>query len=243
MKLSLLIATLLLPLTLWAKVPNEDDILRKTMDAASPYYFTSLMMRYNNLEPLNAEEYHYLYYGYAYQDSYNPTAVNSASEQLYASLMSLNTESNDAREMNHIISLCNQSLMNDPFNTTALNMLVFAYGKLGDKEKEQAYAHHHKGILDTIKSSGDGRSEKYPLHILMFSHAVDVLSSMGLESKRPEIISRTVQYIPLCETLRLPDGKVKGFYFDYSRIYRKKPAAAPTKKRTWQFNNLGVKEY
>lgn len=78
----------------------------------------------------------------------------------------------------------------------------------------------------------------------MFSHAVDVLSSMGLSSKRPEIISRSVQYIPLVEPMRVPDGKIKGYYFDYSRIYRRKPDGVKLeKKRTWQFNNLGVKQY
>ena len=158
--------------------------------------------------------------------------------------MTLNVENPDKGEMNHIISLCNQSLMNDPFSPTALNMLVFAYGALGEKDKERAYFHHHQGILKAIKSSGDGRSDKYPLHILMFSHAVDVLSSMGLSSKRPEIISRSVQYIPLVEPMRVPDGKIKGYYFDYSRIYRRKPDGVKLeKKRTWQFNNLGVKQY
>ena len=244
MKRLLLLAFLILPLTLVAKIPDEEDIIRKTIDSSSPFYFTSLMLRYHNLEQLTDEEYHYLYYGFAYQDDYKPTASNNAAEQLYVSLMTLNVENPDVGEMNHIISLCNQSLLNDPFNPTALNMLVFAYGALGDKQKEEAYHRHHQGILNTIKSSGDGRSEKYPLHIIMFSHATDVLSSMGLESKRPEIISRSVQYIPLAETLRLPDGKIKGLYFDYSRIYRRKPDDVTFKKnRTWQFNNLGVKEY
>ena len=244
MKRLLILAFLLLPVTLLAKIPDEEDIIRKTMDASSPYYFTKLMLRYNNLEQLTDEEYHYLYYGFAYQDSYKPTATNNAADQLYASLMTLNVENPDKGEMNHIISLCNQSLMNDPFSPTALNMLVFAYGALGEKDKERAYFHHHQGILNAIKSSGDGRSEKYPLHILMFSHAVDVLSSMGLSSKRPEIISRSVQYIPLVEPMRVPDGKIKGYYFDYSRIYRRKPDGVKLeKKRTWQFNNLGVKQY
>ena len=244
MKRLLILAFLLLPVTLLAKIPDEEDIIRKTMDASSPYYFTNLMLRYNNLEQLTDEEYHCLYYGFAYQDSYKPTATNNAADQLYASLMTLNVENPDKGEMNHIISLCNQSLMNDPFSPTALNMLVFAYGALGEKDKERAYFHHHQGILKAIKSSGDGRSDKYPLHILMFSHAVDVLSSMGLSSKRPEIISRSVQYIPLVEPMRVPDGKIKGYYFDYSRIYRRKPDGVKLeKKRTWQFNNLGVKQY
>ena len=126
MKRLLLLTLLLLPATLLAKIPDEEDIKRKTMDSASPYYFTTLMLRYNNLEQLTEEEYHYLYYGFAYQDSYKPTATNNAADQLYASLMTLNVENPDKEEMNHIISLCNQSLMNDPFSPTALNMLVFA---------------------------------------------------------------------------------------------------------------------
>ncbi|MBQ1227171.1 MAG: DUF4919 domain-containing protein, partial [Alistipes sp.] len=101
-----------------------------------------------------------------------------------------------------------------------------------------------QGILETIKSSGDGRSEKYPMHILMFSHAVDVVSSMGVASKRAEIVSRNVEYIPLVEPRKVPDGKIKGFYFDYSRIYRNKPDEVTfKKKRTWQFNNLKPREY
>ena len=134
--------------------------------------------------------------------------------------------------------------MVDPFSPTVLNMLVFAYGSRGDKMREEAYFYHLQGILETIKSSGDGRTEKYPMHIIMFSHAVDVVSSMGVSAKRPEIISRSVEYIPLEEPRRVPDGKIRGFYFDYSRIYRNKPEDVTfKKKRTWQFNNLGPREY
>ena len=93
-------------------------------------------------------------------------------------------------------------------------------------------------------TSGDGRSDKFPMHIIMFSHANDVMASMGVETRRAEIVSRNVEYIPLVEPRKVPDGRIKGFYFDYSRIYRNKPDEVTFKKeRTWQFNNLGVREY
>ena len=38
---------LLLPAIAAAKVPDEEDILARTMDSSSPYYYTGLMMRYN----------------------------------------------------------------------------------------------------------------------------------------------------------------------------------------------------
>lgn len=230
---------------LWAKVPDEEDILRKTMDSSSPYYYTTLMLRYNNLERLSEEEYHYLYYGFAYQEGYRPTATNSAWEELFVSLPNLDTVAPERADLERIISLCNDAMVLDPFSPTVLNMLVFAYGQMGDKRREEAYFYHLHGIMETIKSSGDGRGEKYPMHIIMFSHAVDVVSSMGLVGKRAEIISRNVEWIPLESPRKLPDGgKIKGFYFDYSRIYRNKPEEVTFKKsRTWQFNNLKPREY
>jgi hypothetical protein len=40
------------------------------------------------------------------------------------------------------------------------------------------------------------------------------------------------------------EDKIKGFYFDYSRVYRNKPDEVIIKRdRTWQFNNLKPQEY
>ena len=57
-RLFLVFTLMLLASTAWSKIPDEDDILRKIMDSSSPYYYTSLMMRYNNLERLTEDEYH-----------------------------------------------------------------------------------------------------------------------------------------------------------------------------------------
>ena len=244
MKRFILALLLLLPMLGWSKIPDEEDIVRKIMDGSSPFYYTNLLMRYNNLEHMSEEEYHYLYYGFAYHENYKPMATNNAITDLYASMMTLNTDEPDREQMQYIISVCTEAMYADPFNPTVLNMMVFAHGALGDKVKEEAYYNHLQGVLNTIMTSGDGRTDKYPMHIIMFSHAVDVVSSMGVEPKRAEIISRNVEYIPLVEPRKVPDGKIKGFYFDYSRIYRNKPDEVTfKKKRTWQFNNLGVKEY
>ena len=63
---NLLLTLLLLPALAAAKVPVEEDIVAKTSDPDSPFYYTSLMMRYNaGDETLTDEDYHYLYYGYA----------------------------------------------------------------------------------------------------------------------------------------------------------------------------------
>lgn len=56
---NLLLLLLLLPALAAAKVPDEEDIQNKTMDAESPFYYPSLMMRYNaGDETLTDESYH-----------------------------------------------------------------------------------------------------------------------------------------------------------------------------------------
>ena len=120
-------------------------------------------------------------------------------------------------------------------------MLAFAYGALGDAEREKQYFNHLNGVLSTIESSGTGLKESSPWHILMFSHAYDLLASKGYQYGQSKIISRNVEYVPLTKK---SEDKVKGFYFDYSRVYRNKPDEVVIKRdRTWQFNNLKPQEY
>ena len=75
----------------------------------------------------------------------------------------------------------------------------------------------------------------------MFSHAYDLLASKGYQYGQSRIISRNVEYVPLTKK---SEDRVKGFYFDYSRVYRNKPDEVIIKRdRTWQFNNLKPQEY
>ena len=57
----LLLLVMLLPALAAARVPDEEMILDRTLDAESPFYYPALMMRYNAGDALTDEEYHYLY--------------------------------------------------------------------------------------------------------------------------------------------------------------------------------------
>jgi hypothetical protein len=118
--------------------------------------------------------------------------------------------------------------------------LVYAYGAAGDKVREKAFADHLNGILRCIELSGDGLKEKSPMHIIMFSHGTDYIASKNIGYRKGQIMSRTVEFVPF----DAPRNKVKGYYFDYSRVYWNKPENYTFKReRTWQFNNLKPREY
>lgn len=224
------------------RVPDEDDILHQTLSATSPYYYTNLMLKYRNgLEGLTQEEYFYLYYGYLYQESYRPFVENRALDEMLLIMSSIDVEMPSVAQLQSLIERGLEAMELDPFNPKVLNMLAFAYGALGDVQREQLYFDHLNGVLHTIESSGTGLKESSPWHILMFSHAYDLLASKGYQYGQSRIISRNVEYVPLTKVLK---DKIKGFYFDYSRVYRNKPDEVVIKRdRTWQFNNLKPREY
>ena len=156
-------------------------------------------------------------------------------------MSSVDVEMPSVAQLQSLIESGMEAMELDPFNPKVLNMLAFAYGALGDVQREQLYFDHLNGVLQTIESSGTGLKESSPWHILMFSHAYDLLASKGYQYGQSRIISRNVEYVPLTKVLK---DRIKGFYFDYSRVYRNKPDEVVIKRdRTWQFNNLKPREY
>ena len=198
-------------------------------------------MRYDQwIAPMGIDELHYLYYGFAYQPEYKPLANNPHNTRGMEILAKVALEEPSVSDIDELIYTAMQSYERDPFSPQTLNVLAYAYGVLGDKTREKAFAERLNGVLEVIASSGDGLKEKTPMHIIMFSHGQDYIASKGWTYGKSRIISRTVEYLPF----EVAHNKVKGYYFDYSRIYWNKPDDYTFKReRTWQFNNLKPREY
>lgn len=236
---------LVLPLVLEAKVPDEEDILQQISNPESAYYYPNLMMRYQNGDlQLNEMEYHYLYYGYAYQAEYKPLEENDALDKVLLLASSLDVDHPEVATLEQLLGAIEEALRHDPFSPQILNLKAYAHGALGHHDKEQAAYEQMRHVMMTIEDSGDGLTKETPCHILMFDHALSLLASYGLGHQRAKIISREVEYIPLNVPRTIMGRKIKGYYFDYSRIYRNKPEGYVFKRdRTWQFNNLKPREY
>lgn len=231
--------------TMQAKTPVEEDILERITDPESPYYYTKLMLRFEQGDPtLSDEDFHYLYYGYAYQDSYKPLATNPDMERMLELMAGLDPDHAEQSRLEALIIAAKGARESDPFSPQVLNVLTFAYEQLGDQKQAEQWARCMNGILRAIIASGDGLTQRSPRHILMFDHALYTLSAEGYPYGKARIISRDVEFIPLASSYVIDGKKRKGFYFDFSRIYRNKPEGYTYKRdRTWQFNNLKPREY
>lgn len=236
---SILIA-LFVVVSAFAGTPNNDRIFAAINDVDSPLYYPNLMLRYKEGKPMTDDEYHHLYYGFAFQPSYKPLEVNTAMTRVQEIMARISIDKPSVHDIDELIAAGIAAMEHDPFSPTLLNILTYAYGASGDRVRELAYSEHLRGILRCIEQSGDGLKEKSPMHIIMFSHGLDYIASKNINALKGRIISRTVEFVPF----DFPQNKVKGFYFDYSRIYWNKPDNYTFKReRTWQFNNLKPREY
>lgn len=233
-------------LTLWAipaeaqtlRVPDNEDILSRTIDIESPYYLDRLMAKYiAGEQALTDEEMYYLYYGYAYSESYKPLEPIAAEDRVLAVVEEVMTEPTEER-MRRLVDSAMEVMERDPFSPKNLNLLAFAYGSLGDTTNERRCFERLEGVIRTIESSGTGEKESSPMHVLRFEHAADVVYARGLNIKRREVVSHTCEYVFL--TMKDERGNM-GFYFDFSRVYWVKNNNPQREERSWSINNMTLK--
>lgn len=130
------------------------------------------MLRYQSGDDsMTEEDYHYLYYGYAYQDAYKPLNANSDMDKAILIAQTVDFENPTHESLEKLIAAVNDALVQDPFSPKLLNLLAFAYGALGDSKNEQINYNRMNSILATIEDSGNGLKEGSAWHILMFGHA------------------------------------------------------------------------
>ncbi len=247
MKRLLLLLLLLAPLALMAKTPVEEDIIEKTTSPDSPYYYPNLILRFNSGESgFTEEQMHYLYYGYAYQDSYRPLESRDEMDKALLLATAIDPYNPSDSAIDNIVIAANEALKFNPFSPNLWNLLAYAYGALGDKEREKMAYERMELIMKVIDNSGSGLKEREAKHIIMFDHALDLLTAQGIAYLDARVVSRTVEYIPFDESIREADSrkKIKGLYFDFGRVYWNKPDNVTyTRDRKWQFNGMKPKEY
>ncbi len=231
---------LVTPLVASSKSPVESDIVEQTSDPSSENYYPNLQLRFwMGDKTLTEDNFHYLYYGFTYQDAYRPLEVNSSMDKVMLLASALNPAAPNVASLDSLIIAVNQALEFNPFSPQLWNLLSFAYGALGDTTREEQSYDRVVRILQTIENSGDGAKKGTPKHIIMFDHAIDYLSSLSIAHSSARVVDREVEYIPFQDEQIIDGRKYKGIFFNYSRIYAQRPADYEHKRsRSWQLNNL-----
>jgi hypothetical protein len=216
------------------RVPDEDDILFLTMSADSPYFYPRMMVRYMAGDlTLTADHYYYLYYGYAYDDSYDahkPLPGENAMLEIFSRTNTPSTE--DAMTL---IEAGKANMLVDPFSPSNINMMTWAYQIVGDSINTAVSAARYRGIVQAIESSGTGVKERSPRHILRFSHADDLAAARGLKIVNRQVRSEDVEYLQFDKNRQ----RLKGWFFDFGRVYWNPYEGDRLRRKSrWEFNGI-----
>ena len=181
MKFSLFAFFLLSSISVSAQfqAPNYDGISRVIKDAASPYFYPKLLSRYhNNDSTLSTQHYRILYYGYIFQENYDPYGLPLQFDSLNKILKKEIFTPNDYQEL---IALETRILTKFPFNLREISLLAKTYEETGQMELAAAMHDKFRKITGAILSTGDGKTKETAMHVIMNSHEYDILHYLGLE--------------------------------------------------------------
>ncbi len=131
-------------------IPDFDNIKQIIFDDGSPYFYETLLNRFNSLDStLTDYEYHLLYYGFIFDENYIKNKPKEDSLSYFAS------EDNFEK----IIQEASKILKYNPFSLLANYEMGYSIYQTDPNNKEwERYRDHYYGIRKVIAYSGNGLS-------------------------------------------------------------------------------------
>lgn len=190
--------------------PDYDKIEKNIKEKDSNLFYELLMKRYKEADStMTLKEKRHLYYGYQFDEKYSPYSRSDFSDSLR---VVLNKKSLDSLDFTNIVTFTNKILEENPFDLRAINYQLFALEKKSDtasfnKKVIQLYI-----IVDSLLSSGTGKSKEDSFYVLFTSHEYDLLSILGFKFGGSQSLIEHYDYL----TLEKNEANIEGLYFDVS---------------------------
>jgi hypothetical protein len=211
----MLLCTLLLAVGAPAQVkmerPDYDAIKKATADKGSPMHFAKLQKRLVEKDTTMTDtEFRNLYYGYIFQDAYDPYGINDDFEKIKTYFQKEELTEKDRQKF---IELAEKSLKNNLFDLRTMNFLAYVYHLEGNDAMamKTSFMLHH--LLGAIFSTGDGLTCETGFHVTSVGHEYVILNMLELQSTGQSLVGN-------CDFISLEKGKYKvdGLYFDISKM-------------------------
>lgn len=196
--------------------PNYKQIKKEISNVDSPLFYNKLMTRYEQGDStMTIEEQRHLYYGYVYQDSYNPVDQSEYNNLISAIIAKGYFQPGDTDKIKEYAYLL---LERDPFNMRALNALLLAYAEENDAKAYRKVATQRNIIERAIVSSGDGVSKKTRYYVIKVAHEYDVLPFLGFTYGGSEQFEKRCK----CNSIKLGKNHfgIEKLYFDIEPVLK-----------------------
>ena len=184
-----------------------------THNPESRYYYPKLMEKFLNNAPtdMDIEDYRNFYFGYVFQEDYNPYRKSVYSEKVENLYYQKSRERNDCDSIQKYAEL---SVYDNLFDLDQLEYYCIA---LKDKKKHTLYQIREKKLdmlIRAIMTSGRGTKDE-PWVVICPAHEYYIINSLGYQAIGYEALDGGIDYIKVEPK---EGSKVEGFYFDVSQM-------------------------
>ena len=193
------------------KAPDYKEIKNNIENKSSEYYYPKLLERFTQNDTLlSREAYRHLYYGYVFNPKYS-SYFRSPDEEKLSKYYRSNTI--DPKDYDEIIKLSEHTLSLFPFDLRMINFLSYIYHLKGEKATSKLWSDKYNNIIETIMSTGDGKTCETGFHVISVSHEYALINTFQLEVASQSLIKN-------CDYLAFEKGKYKidGIYFSIGKI-------------------------
>lgn len=190
--------------------PNYNTIEKNIKDKASPYYYATLVDRFNQGDTtMTLEQRRHLYYGYTFTtNQYDVASLEATSVSLREVLQKADPTKAD---MENVIDLSSKILEVSPFSITVKEYRLYCLKELGRFEEAKKERAQTDMIIDAILSSGDGTTKQNSIHVINAGNEYEMVSVMGFEPIDNEFgINNKYDYL----TLNKNSYNLPGLYFE-----------------------------
>jgi hypothetical protein len=191
--------------------PDYEVIKASVSDPSASSYYPKLMKRYLNYdETLTEDEFRLLYYGFIYQNNYDPY---SPSMEHNALALYLEKETLDTKDCDAIINYVNISMIDYPFNFHLLRMSAYALHLKGTHVEADKRIKMLDGVIQAILSSGDGKSMRTAFHVIYTQHEYEIVNYLGYNAEY-----QTLNNIWDIISISKNDDKIPALYFNVGEM-------------------------
>lgn len=202
--------------------PDMALIEQTVNDPNSKYYYPKLIERYERRDTtMQHDEYRLLYYGYLFQEDFDPYRRSEYSEivdELYY-------QSQHSRaECDTIIKYAELSLQDNPFDLQQINFLIYALREKKKNHLAAIWQYRLNHLLQAIISSGTGLDKENAWYVISPRHEYNILNFKGYTADSQEFMPPYYDYITV---EKKTEKDPAGFYFNIKNLldeyYRKHP--------------------
>ena len=196
--------------------PDLEKIKNETLDPKSKYYFPKLVKKFGENDTVMTNEmYRYLYFGYMFQEDYDPYRTSQYSVDLNEFRSKANyTE----EELDTLRVRVEKSLNDNPFDLQQMSLLVYIYKKKNKRMTSKIWEYRLENLLAAIKSTGTGEDIDNAWYVITPAHEYDMVRMLGYQAVDAEFIEPGYDYLivePDEDTrTKLRNKVAPGFYFN-----------------------------